>query len=240
MKEEHLNKLIESAFGELSQADEASLLRELQANPEWEQELASYQAMTADLRLVAHVEECQLSTDRLHDAIFAQPVPAKVINLWQRPVAWGTLAVAACALGAFVLFRPEAGPTKSPIQDVAIQKPSMQPERPVIEQNPSDLIPSVQPEPAPLDSEPEPQPVRTYRVTKKTHRPAQRTNWGGATKSIETPKPDAPVMTKLDAPAAMKSVETSEPVVIIDQAQDSTGTPIATEVKKDNDLVISG
>jgi len=262
MKEKDIDRLINSAFGELSQADEAALLRELQSDPELEKELAAYQSLAGDLRLASHVDECQVSPEMLRDAIFAAPQAApKVISLWARPSTWAPLALAACALAAVMYVRQTPRsfvvdkPTEmTPVATTVVPKENP---KPSLDNKGIDLVPPVSKSVvAPLDSGDDVIEVPAPRAAKVTHRShrANRPTW--SEKGITVPivkepvtTPDATGLTAADITAkaapgmnitAPAETTVREEVVVINQYQDATGTPVATEVPKSNDFTISG
>lgn len=93
--------ILELGFDELSEAEVTDLGVSLAGNESLRAELDAVRAMKADLRSLQSVPECQLSSERLRDAILSTGIKPKhrLKPLW----VWATpLAAAALALIAFL------------------------------------------------------------------------------------------------------------------------------------------
>lgn len=114
MNRRNEEKLINLAFGELSQEEAAALQAQMSADPKTARLLSDYRQIKTDLPRLNDIPEMQLSGDRLRDAILQRGL--KKTNRW--PLLGWMVAPGLAALLAVALFvhKPEAFTPQSTAQ----------------------------------------------------------------------------------------------------------------------------
>lgn len=113
MKRQDEEKLIQIAFGEGTQGLEAAL-SELKGDKESAEFLANYHSLSTDLKLLRDVPECQLSKERLRDAILASGLEKKTQSpAWLQ---WTWMPAVAAAIICVGFFLKQGGKSEPRIQ----------------------------------------------------------------------------------------------------------------------------
>lgn len=105
--------LIRYAFGELTEAEAERLRAELRTKPEALREAEDLQALRQDLRRLNEIPECQLSVERLRDAVFQSNLRERARPVWLQ---WLPLAgVGAAAMLGVVAWLNSVEPSEQPL-----------------------------------------------------------------------------------------------------------------------------
>lgn len=241
MNDKRKDLLIAYAFGDLTEEEMA----EIETTAADRAEVDRLAQLRADLKQLNRVPECQLSVERVRDAILNREIRQR--RDW-RP--WGIAApvAAALALGAFLLTRPsgEAPVTPSIVADKAETKPFVVRREPdlvssppitgaeverLVEETLAVLGTSVITDDVPV------RPTRSDRVRPTARR---RPIPASLVAKTEPPKASTPAETPRVA-AATTQPQPIEPIVMISNDEDqATGARKANEVETSNDVVIGG
>ncbi|MCE9559257.1 MAG: hypothetical protein K8R88_09920 [Armatimonadetes bacterium] len=251
MKDNKLDQLINSAFGELSADQSKELLSSLSAAES--KEYADLTAMRVALSALPEPGECQVSTEMLRDRILGAGVAMRKPFQWK----WITLAlpgVAAVFVATMFLNNPKSDSTlEVPVKVATI---TTSPE--VIEPTPMGILetpsPSTHSDGDPDVAKPAEQARRkdSGHVTRKALR-------RGSVRILETDKPNvaakaAPIgrseggstenvtpAPSIQADSLVLKPNSPETVVVISEGSEGpAGTQVAEEVNSSSDVIING
>lgn len=254
-----MNKRIEDqlarlAFGELSEREEAELRRACECDPEARKALDQYQTIRHGLKLLP-VTPHQLSTERLNEAILRQglrnpsePSPWR----WLSAPTWAAATVLAI-WGAWSIYGAgsfESGPAGKPLAVRSNLSEGTSPNS-GMESNLENTLVQAElsaPDAGPVETgsvaltngakaSPQPPAVaeRSARVAK--HTPAAPADLVYAVDQLSIDVIESAIVSAADA----ASWDSSEPLVIIDEARDeTTGASRAKEVTSVSNVVVGG
>lgn len=262
------DRLIAFAFGELGPEETARFEQELSRHPEWQAALDELRTLKGDLRRLQEVPECQLSTERMRDAILRREMDQRVKT--GRRATWLVGPVASvAAMGTLWIVLQSLTPPSEPSPRVGsvsdpttlAMRAASAPAPAVRKKATAPAAPAVRP--SPTRNRKEREPMQIERTS-----PSVRL----ASRSVERPvavETDAPVVIR---PAVAKIVSTEsvpetamrpsgemglrtmesvpeqpteatqrEGIVIIRNERDErTGARTASEVQADDGIVFGG
>ena len=238
------DQLIECAFGELSAAEKQGL----NLSAAEREEMNAFASLRADLRALREVPDCQISTERMRDAVLKSEIRQR--QDWRRWLPLAAVPVAAAlALVALNLAKAPDAPSRSNF--AASEKPVSSP---LVVRRTEDTMPSTFDasdvaafmlnatafiDSLATDTEKATATTRTkrakprinVRLASTRNQPVVRL----ATKKETAPVPATPVRS-IPAPTNQP-----EPIVMISNEQDNnTGARRANEVETSHDVVIGG
>lgn len=241
MKEKRKDLLIAYAFGELNEDE----MTAFEADAAEKAELDELTRLRADLKRLADVPECQLSVERVRDAILQREIRQR--RDW-RPLVLATPVAAGLALLAFFAMRQSGQPSLAPKTNPIVIE-TTEP-KPFVRRTEPDRVTT--PPANGVDVERlvgitlsvlNARPVSTdepVSIRQAVHRPKPAYKHSVVASRVETPMPAAP---EGSTPVAAPTVQPQpiEPIVMISADEDkATGARRANEVETTSDVVIGG
>lgn len=238
------DQLIQCAFGELSQAEKQNL--NLSATER--QEMEAFASLRTDLRALREVPDCQISTERMRDAVLKAEIRQR--QDWRR---WLPLAaVPAAAVLALVALNLAKAPDAPAVNHLAASEKPIS--TPLVVRRTDDTTPTTFDasdvaafmlnatafvDSLATETEPKPTAPRTKRnKTRISTRLVSSRTQPSARLSSKKEAPTAPVAAVRSIPAP---TDQPEPIVMISNEQDNnTGARRANEVETSHDVVIGG
>ena len=249
--------IIKAGFGELSPGDQAKLDA---LTPEEREQVEQVKIVRDGLKALRDVPECQMSSERLRDAILNQGVAP---SRQSRPWAFAVVAAAAILVAYFgaqldVLGEPDTVSVVDPVstgvalQDVIPLLGSVDPSLGTSEDSGGDENPILPSDPAITDVVARVIPnTGRVRTSRGTSRDEDTVDWGiplwqgssegGMAPVNFDPQPDSDFFPAFSADAGSQDDEYSDNLVVIDYVENpDTGAFVATEVETFGDVVFGG